>query len=175
MTVTHSSLTFNPLQQPNSGKAVSDELPKLFSDDEFNAQGQVRERRELAERRAAERRAEEQRAEERRAAEQRVAERRVSFVWGRRSTDGLPASTIEQKFPHIAKKLTLAWRSDACSAYILSLSVADRPGRQGFPAEVMEDLMMLHQINDMLMEKSALERTAALPAAWKEALRRKLE
>ena len=94
---------------------------------------------------------------------------------GRRSTDGLPASTIEQKFPHIAKKLTLAWRSEACAAYILSLLVADRPGRQGFPAEVMEDLMMLHEINEMLMGRSAVKQEAALPPSWKEAPRREPE
>lgn len=130
---------------------MSDELPKLFSDEEFNEQRQLRERRELADR--------------------RTAERRVAPM-GRRLTDGLPESTIEQKFPHIAKKLTLVWRSEGCAAYIASLSVADRPGRQGFPAEVMEDLMMLHEINDMLIDKPGLGQVAAAPPAWREAVRR---
>jgi hypothetical protein len=96
-------------------------------------------------------------------------------VQGSRLTDGLPESTIEQKFPHIAKKLTLAWRSEACAAYLSSLTVADRPDRQGFPAEVMEDLMMLYEINEMLMEKSRLGPEAASPPAWREAVRRERE
>jgi hypothetical protein len=150
---------------------VSDELPKLFSDEEFIEQRLLRERRELADRRAEEQRAEEKRAEERRA----KGERRVLFPHGRRSTDGLPESTIEQKFPHIAKKLTLAWRSEACAAYLSSLTVADRPGRQGFPPEVMEDLMMLHEINEMLKERSRLGPEAASPPAWAEAVHRECE
>jgi len=130
---------------------VSDELPKLFSDEEFNELRLVRERRELADR--------------------RTVERRVAPMQ-RRLTDGLPESTIEQKFPHIAQKLTLVWRSEGCAAYISGLSVADRPGRQGFPAEVMEDLMMLHEINDTLINKPSLGQAAAAPPAWKEAVRR---
>ena len=139
---------------------MSDELPKLFSDDEFIEQRQLRDRRELRDRRAEARRAE---------------DRRTSPMWGRRRTDGLPESTIEQAFPHVAKKLTLTWDSEACAAYISSLSVADRPGRQGFPADVMEDLIMLYEINEMLMGKPALEQRAEWPPTWKEAVRRGLK
>ena len=137
---------------------MSDELPKLFSDEEFSQERERRERRE---------------SEDRRAAERRSEDRRVSPMGGRRRSDGHAESTIEQRFPHIAKKLVVAWPSDACTAYILSLSVADRAGRQGFPAEVMEDLMMLHEINEMLIGRSALVQEPALPPAWKEALHRK--
>ncbi|MEK7877225.1 MAG: hypothetical protein AAB325_13660 [Pseudomonadota bacterium] len=139
---------------------MSDELPKLFSDEEFSEERERRERRE---------------SDDRRALERRTEDRRVSPMRGRRSSDGLPESTIEQKFPHIAKRLTLVWCSEACPVYISSLAVADRPGRQGFPAEVMEDLLMLQEINAMLMGKSAVIQEAALPDDWKEALRRKFE
>jgi len=125
---------------------VSDELPKLFSDEEFNAQRLVRERRELADR--------------------RVQERRAQPVPALQSTDGLPQSTIEQRFPHIAKKLTAVWRSEACTAYLSGLTIADRPGRQGFPLDVLEDLMMLYEINDMLNNSPSLAKPVAAPTAW---------
>ena len=131
---------------------MSDELPKLFSDEEFNEQRLLRERRELADR--------------------RTEERRVAPVPARRRTDGLPESTIEQRFPHIARKLTELWRSEACTAYLSGLTVADRPGRQGFPLEVMENLMMLYEINDMLMAKPGPGQAAKSPDAWGVAVRR---
>jgi hypothetical protein len=68
----------------------------------------------------------------------------------RRESDGLPESTIEQSFPQIAHKLTIVWPSEACAAYISSLLVNKRETRQGFPPEIVEDLLMLHAINDML-------------------------
>lgn len=132
---------------------MSDELPKLFSDEEFNEQRRVRERRELADR--------------------RVQERRAQPVPALKNTDGLPQSTIEQRFPHIAKKLIALWRSEACTVYLSSLTVADRPGRQGFPLGVMEDFMMLYEINDMLISKPNLEKAAAAPTTtWGGPVRR---
>ena len=73
----------------------------------------------------------------------------------KKATDGRPESTLEQKFPRVAEKLTLVWPSEACSSFINSLVVnpADRDTRQGFPQEVIEDLLMLHAINEMLMRK----------------------
>ena len=68
---------------------------------------------------------------------------------------------MEQRFPHIAKKLPALWRSEACAVYLSGLTIADRPGRQGFPADVMEDLVMLHEINEILMRESGLEPEAA--------------
>lgn len=68
----------------------------------------------------------------------------------RQPTDGLPESTMEQKFPHIAQKLTVLWGSEACALYINNLAIVDRGGRQGFPVELLEDLMMLSEINAIL-------------------------
>lgn len=112
---------------------MSDELPKLFSEEEFNAQLQERERRELADR--------------------RIHERRAAPTQGPMLADGLPQSPIEQRYPHIAKKLTSLWRSEACTVYLSGLTVADRADRQGFPLDVMGDLMMLYEINDMLINQ----------------------
>ena len=82
-------------------------------------------------------------------------------------SDGLPESCIEQQFPHIAKKLTLAWPSDACALYIADLVVNTREARQGFPQEVLEDLLMLHEINDMLLRVGNRgQRTTAQSATY---------
>src|SRR5258708_7917742 len=68
--------------------------------------------------------------------------------------DGLPESTIEQHFPRIAQKLVLVWPSEACAAYLTSLIVNERETRQGFPPEVLDDLLMLHSMNDMILRSS---------------------
>lgn len=114
-----------------------DELPKLFSDDEFKAQVEIRERRENPERREVQ----ERRVEER---------RRETTQLGRRPSDGLPESTLEQQFPHLAKKLTTLWRSEACAFFLGGLLISDRPNRQGFPYDVLEDLIMLNELNSTL-------------------------
>jgi len=129
------------------------ELPKLFSDDEYKAQLTSREQRQVP--------------------DGPIKEwREGPAQFGPRPPDGDPESSIEQKFPHIAKKLTSVWRFEVCAAYLSSLTVADRPGRRGFPADVMDDLMMLYEINEMLMGKSGLGPKAAPPPVWKEAVRR---
>ena len=112
---------------------MTDELPTLFSDNEFNAQLESREQCQVPDR--------------------PIAERREAPVQlGPRLTDGLPESTMEQKFPHIAKKLTLAWRSEACALFLGNLIINDRPDRQGFPYDVLEDLLMLNELNSTLID-----------------------
>jgi len=64
-------------------------------------------------------------------------------------TDGLPESTIEQRFKHVAKQLVAMWPSEACAMFIKNLVISDRGTRQGFPQDVVDDLMMLYQINEM--------------------------
>lgn len=69
-------------------------------------------------------------------------------------TDGLPESTLEQQFPHIAKRLCSFWPSEACALFIKNLIVnSDRVSRQGFPEEVLEDLLMLAEINELLIRR----------------------
>ena len=139
---------------------ADDELPKLFSDEEFKAQRELRERRELEERRELP----DRRMEER---------RREPMQLGRKPSDGLPESTMEQKFPHLVKKLTGLWRSEPCAVFLSSLMISDRPDRQGFPYDVLEDLIMLTELNEILTRKPELEPTAASALAWKEAAERK--
>lgn len=86
-------------------------------------------------------------------------------------TDGRPESCIEQKFPHIAAKLRVVWPSEACSMYLSDLIVNTREGtRQGFPQDVLEDLLLLYALNEMLLRaaKSA-QRIRPRPATYSAA------
>ena len=67
--------------------------------------------------------------------------------------DGRPESTIEQRFPHIAKMLVAMWPSDAFILFAQRMVVADRETRAGFPGDVIEDLMMLNSINEKILKK----------------------
>jgi len=69
------------------------------------------------------------------------------------TTDGKPESSLEQQFPHIAQKLTSVWPSEACALYLKELVVTERNTRQGFPADVVEDLLMLYAINEILLRR----------------------
>ena len=69
-------------------------------------------------------------------------------------SDGLPESTIEQRFPRIAAQLAVLWPSEACALYLTRLVVNERDTRQGFPQAVLEDLLMLHEINDILLRNT---------------------
>jgi hypothetical protein len=86
-----------------------------------------------------------------------ISERSVQDRWDNRAelarprkTDGLPESTIEQRFSHVAKHLVGMWGSEVCALYLKRLLIADREGRDGFPLEVIEDLLLLDQLNSML-------------------------
>src|SRR6186713_3298445 len=114
------------------GHAMIEEFPEILSDDDF-----------------------ERRLRERHKAERALSIGQVGWdsserVAPQHPSDGLPESTIEQHFPQIAKKLILVWPSEACAAYLNNLIVTKRP-RQGFPPEVLNDLLMLHSMNDMLV------------------------
>jgi hypothetical protein len=115
---------------------MADELPKLFSDEEFDAQLELR---ELS-----------------------------STQLRRRPSDGLPESTLEQRFPHIVQRLTAIWWSDVCSVYLNNLMISDRPDRQGFPYDVLEDLIMLSEINSSLINPAhpAGNSSARDPFGW---------
>ena len=85
-----------------------------------------------------------------------------------RVSDGLPESCIEQQFAHVAAKLSAMWPSEACALYLSDLIVNKRGARQGFPPEVLEDLLMLYEVNDMLVLAGSrrLQRAAPDPAPF---------
>jgi hypothetical protein len=126
---------------------VSAELPKILSDEEFEKLLEAREKAE------------------------RVEHERWDNSGVRptpKPSDGLPECWIEQQFPHVAAKLCAVWRSDVCALYISDLIVNKREARQGFPPEVLEDLLMLHEINDMLLRAGRAQRAAAEPAPFSD-------
>jgi hypothetical protein len=111
---------------------MSKEFSDIFSDDEFERLLQERHKAERA------------------LSTDQAGWDRSGRVPPHRPGDGLPESTIEQHFPQIAKQLILVWPSEACAVYLNNLIVTRRP-RQGFPPEVLDDLLMLHSMNDMLL------------------------
>ena len=88
-------------------------------------------------------------------------------------TDGLPESTLEQKFPRIAQNLTGIWRSEACADFIKDLVVnVDRDTREGFPVDVIEDLLMLAEINEILSTRTGPGSAFPTKPAWPNSGRR---
>ena len=122
---------------------MSKELPQIISDEEFSRLLQEREKAQRA-----------LRTEHDRWDNAGVISR------GHQPSDGLPESTIEQNFPRIAQKLLVLWPSEACAMYLTSILVNTREARQGFPPKVVEDLLMLHAINDMHLHSGKPVRNA---------------
>jgi tankyrase len=61
------------------------------------------------------------------------------------------ASAIEHKFSRIAKVLTTLWQRDDIDAYLNNLMLDDRGNRQGFPDDVLEEIMFLSSIRWQLL------------------------
>lgn len=70
-------------------------------------------------------------------ADLRVSERRPDKAGWREF------SAIERRFPHIAQKLTSLWGTREIDRYMDSLLIDSRGDRQGFPEEVLEELVFL--------------------------------
>ncbi len=56
-------------------------------------------------------------------------------------------SEVEKKFPHVARNITLMWGCPEFVDYINKLIVDDRGGRQGFPTEVLDEMLFLHRLH----------------------------
>lgn len=81
-------------------------------------------------------------------------------------SDGLPESTLEQRFPRVARTLAAVWRTPRCAPYISDLLVnTDRDSREGFPPDVVDDLLMLNEINAMLTGKPGVSNLSP-DSAW---------
>ncbi|MDP2833602.1 MAG: hypothetical protein Q8Q28_10015 [Pseudomonadota bacterium] len=66
--------------------------------------------------------------------------------------NGLAA--IEQRFSRIAQELATRWNRDDIDAYLNALMLDDRGNRQGFPADVLEELMFLSNLRWQLQHPS---------------------
>jgi hypothetical protein len=65
----------------------------------------------------------------------------AAFRWLAKLPEGVRPARLPVQFPRIANRLAALWRSPArCEPYLQSLLIIDRPGRQGFPAEVALEL-----------------------------------
>src|SRR4051812_26553555 len=110
------------------GSPAATEFPKLLTDGEFDA------------------------ARDQQKALEHVEYRdRKAVLESRPLADGKPESTIEQRFKHVSNHLIAMWGSEACSLYIKRLLVSDRIDRQGFPPDVIEDLILLDRLNDAVL------------------------
>jgi hypothetical protein len=56
-------------------------------------------------------------------------------------------SEIEKQFPRIARSITLLWGYPEFLQYVDKLCLDDRGDRQGFPREVVEELLFLHSLH----------------------------
>lgn len=72
-------------------------------------------------------------------------------------------SAVEDQYPRIAQTLSELWGKSDCEPYLLSLVFDGRGGRQGFPNEVAEELMLL---------SSLMERAPGMYDIWFEMDRR---
>lgn len=56
-------------------------------------------------------------------------------------------SALEQQFPRIAMRLVELWHNQTCGDYLRTLLMDERGDRQGFPPDVMNDLILLDSIH----------------------------
>lgn len=64
-------------------------------------------------------------------------------------------SALEEGYPHLLSKITAIWGEPECVPYLRKLIVDDRGSRQGFPFEVMSELLVLSSVAEAQPEKSA--------------------
>jgi hypothetical protein len=60
-------------------------------------------------------------------------------------------SAIEQKFPRLAESVTLMWGDKDFQPYVDKLVVDDRGDREGFPQDVMQELLFLSQMHERIL------------------------
>ncbi|MDB5805615.1 MAG: hypothetical protein JWN73_2937 [Betaproteobacteria bacterium] len=65
-------------------------------------------------------------------------------------------SDLEEQYAHLAEKMVGIWGTPECVAFLRKLIVDERGSRQGFPFEVMSELLIL----------SAVAETPAVARAW---------
>ena len=62
-------------------------------------------------------------------------------------------SAVEKRFPRIAEKIVLMWGATEFPQYLTSLMIDKRGDRQGFPFDVLEELMFLSEMHDSRLGK----------------------
>jgi hypothetical protein len=72
---------------------------------------------------------------------------RVNYCGRYRSRIMDTSCALEKQFPRIMQSIILMWGFPEFSKYIEKISVDDRGNRQGFPAEVLEEIMLLQAVH----------------------------
>jgi hypothetical protein len=57
-------------------------------------------------------------------------------------------TTLEERFPRIVDSIVLMWGNKEMDTFFQKIMMDDRGDRQGFPPEVMSDLMFLSQLHN---------------------------
>ncbi|HEY4372003.1 MAG TPA: hypothetical protein VGN52_08765 [Burkholderiales bacterium] len=70
-------------------------------------------------------------------------------------------SPLEDGYPHLLAKISAIWGEPECIPYLRKLIVDDRGSRQGFPFEVMSELLVLSAVAETPADKSAWMMRAA--------------
>ncbi len=73
-------------------------------------------------------------------------------------------SALERSYPRICEGIIRLWHKKEAQSYLDSLIVEERYDRQGFPQEVIEELMFLSDLN-WLLENDNDQSQAALAAS----------
>jgi hypothetical protein len=63
------------------------------------------------------------------------------------------ACNLEKRFPRLVDKITLMWGAKDFPIFLSNLIIDDRGNRQGFPLEVIEEMMFLQEIHDIRLGK----------------------
>lgn len=82
-------------------------------------------------------------------------------------SDAYPAC-LEKGFPHVFAKIVDLWGGPAMDSYFQSLMVADRPGRQGFPADAAMEILRLSLLHGSLKPASDADKYAWSSASDQE-------
>ena len=62
-------------------------------------------------------------------------------------------SALEKQFPRIVEKITLMWGAKEFPDFLSTLMIDRRGDRQGFPFDVLEEMMFLTEIHDYRLGK----------------------
>jgi hypothetical protein len=75
---------------------------------------------------------------------------------------------LESKFPHVFANIVHLWGSPEMEPYFQSLMVADRPGRQGFPADAALEILRLSLAHGTLNPAAEADKYAWASASDQE-------
>ena len=72
---------------------------------------------------------------------------------GKEPVDRKYVSALEKGFPRVVDKILLMWGAKEFPEFLSTLMIDTRGGRQGFPFDVIQELMFLQEIHDYCQDK----------------------